>query len=223
MSESPSPRGPFARAFTLIQFYLFVRLVVVASGCVDQPGHPYVDPVRLRIVPESSVISPAGGSLFVLIELAQRESSAGGDVTIRLHAENGEILMLPGPVSCEEGAGDGAVEANDAAGELVGLAIPPAAQRSNSTRGVREAALVVRVPPGDDDVLLTASAYSADSNFDCETLQGELQAISFTRIARRRPISKPDATDSPGRDAGPEEDALGVPDDKDAALDGDGD
>jgi hypothetical protein len=175
-----------------------VALALMAVGCVDKPHHPALDEVRLRIVPENSTVSSRGDVIFAMVEVAQPPSTSG-DLTLRFHAENGTPLMLPGPAFCAVLADSGvaATDRPDGAAESADLTFPPATQRLNSARAVREVGLMIRVPAGDDDAILTASAYSAGSPFDCATPQGELKAFAFLRIIRTRPGAAPDASDTP--------------------------
>jgi hypothetical protein len=95
------------------------------------------------------------------------------------------------------------------------LDLPPAAFQANNGRGVREAGLVVDVPAGAEDVLLTATAYTASSSIDCATLEGALQAEAFVRLQR---VSPPDAGAADAADA-PD---AGLAMDADAGMDADG-
>jgi hypothetical protein len=236
----PSKRTlvPLAFAANIALFWLGSMASV--SCDIDEPPPKYVvQDTFLRLIPEQQSVDGQPGTFFVLVELTRAESSKD-PVVIFLQADDAVLHGLPGPGFCskpaasDSGASDAAGEAGSGGGQAqtATLAIPYAGLLQDSARKVRETGVLLQLPEGKDDVLLTATAYSyAGSAAECAPKDPQLAAIASVRISRTSPEAGPVDAGAEDGDAAPTPEAgneagNGAPEDasdsapEDAGTDG---
>lgn len=210
---------------TLMLVMPSTAMAVAVAACDTAPPVYQTQESTIRLVPEQATIDSAGGTVFVLVELARADQSA--PVITYLRAEGALIKAPPGPEYCKpptaeagpdapdvdaglDGAADADAEAMPDVGPIVDpaagtLVLPYAALLDDSARKVKESGVLVVIPAGEGDALLVVSAYrhGADPHA-CSAANEQLVALSSLRIAR----AKPDASVEDAANDGPVEDAA---------------
>ncbi len=168
-------------------------LLLTLAGCDGAPPDYIVDNTLLRLIPETSTVSPDAGQVFVLLELT---TTSTDQIQIALQAMGGAILApLPGDTACARDGGSSSVDGGQTSMmNPTTLVIPTRLLENDPKRMLKKTGIVLNYPAGDQDVLLVGSALAdtADAG-ECNTDEGSLLAFTSVRISR----IKPDASTPP--------------------------
>jgi hypothetical protein len=191
-------------------------LAVALASCDEPPPDYLVQNIILRLIPDTTNVGPAGGNIFVLIELSGKIPTdnlrlsgivpANRSIAIFTDTTDGEMRPLPGVGVCSNvgnvvepiagsgdgGNGDGGAPPQqslaDAAASTGSLGIPYASLINDDVRNAHEVGAVVEVPAGGTDVLVTAAAYAFDGALtECPSASRQLVAEAVLRIQRQPP------------------------------------